>query len=197
LRDVSAAAYAKWNIVYLPRQGRVLFRTQRRPAIREVSLGRFDGSCRTPVKALDIDAALAGEVTARFGDYAPAHNRALLERTMAPLAAALPPGTVAQLADHAIARPRAPREARSCRDAGAPSVECRRRMAWRGVAKADSARLSPPSVPGRVDGQSLRTRGCIVCESLVDSEMGLQRAADPHVRQPAGPRHNQFEARAR
>ena len=65
-----------------------------------MNLEGFDGSCRSPVKMLDIDAELSGDVTARFTDYQPARNRALLAQTMAPIAARLPPGTVEQLASY-------------------------------------------------------------------------------------------------
>ena len=43
-----------------------------------MDLNQFDFSCRTPVKVLDANADLAGEVTDKFQDYTQKINRHLI-----------------------------------------------------------------------------------------------------------------------
>lgn len=89
-----------WNIVYDPARKRVWWRTRSEPRIKTVALDAFEPSCRAPVEIADVDAPLAGEARKTFRAYSDADNRALVERSLAPIASHLPPETVARLAQY-------------------------------------------------------------------------------------------------
>jgi len=78
LQRVSPGSYTKWSIVYDLRARRVHWRTLDNPKVRFVDLSGFDFSCRTPVKLLDVNGAVAGNVTHRFTDYQSERNRSLV-----------------------------------------------------------------------------------------------------------------------
>ncbi|HOX42906.1 MAG TPA: linear amide C-N hydrolase [Myxococcota bacterium] len=90
LDAVSQGDFSKWNLVYLLKAGKVVFRTSTHRPAREVALGRLDPACGTPVRMLDIQAELEGDVTGRFQDWTQAANRDLLRVTFKDLP--LPPG---------------------------------------------------------------------------------------------------------
>jgi len=58
-----------WTIVFDSKNQRIYFTTRRNPRTRWVDLRRLDFSGRTPVRMLDIQAELEGDVTDRFADY--------------------------------------------------------------------------------------------------------------------------------
>jgi penicillin V acylase-like amidase (Ntn superfamily) len=58
-----------WTIVFDGKNQRVYFTTQRNPRIRWVDLRRLDFSRRTPVRMLDVQAELEGDVTDRLAEY--------------------------------------------------------------------------------------------------------------------------------
>ena len=68
----------KWSIVYDQNNLRVHFITETNKNIRTVDLNKFDFSCRTPVRVLDANADLAGDVTDKFQDYTQKINRDLI-----------------------------------------------------------------------------------------------------------------------
>jgi choloylglycine hydrolase len=100
LDGVRVEPLSKWNIVYDPVALRVSFRTSDHPELRTVELAAFDRSCRAPVKMLDLQAALSGDVTNRFVDYQDKANERLIEQTTAPIAKSLPPGALKLLASY-------------------------------------------------------------------------------------------------
>jgi len=69
LASVAQGDHTRWSIVYDLTALEVQFRTWSHPEIRKVRLSAFDASCGSPVKVLDVNAALAGDVTTRFTDY--------------------------------------------------------------------------------------------------------------------------------
>jgi penicillin V acylase-like amidase (Ntn superfamily) len=89
-RDGPAAEYALetlrrvrqgntvWNIVYEPSASRIRFLTRAASDVRSIDLRKLDFACGTPVKVLDMNAALSGDVTGRLEDYTPEANRALV-----------------------------------------------------------------------------------------------------------------------
>lgn len=103
LDDVRQGDYTKWNIVYDPAGQRVWFRTLRAPAIKEVSLAGFGGSCREPTQMLDMNAADGGDATGRFAAWTVGANRALLTSTTRRIARHLPPGAIEQLIVYPLA----------------------------------------------------------------------------------------------
>jgi hypothetical protein len=63
-----------WSIVIDVNRARVYFRTCQGKQIKYVDLARFDFSSDTPVKMLDINARLSGDVFDYFVDYTPERN---------------------------------------------------------------------------------------------------------------------------
>jgi penicillin V acylase-like amidase (Ntn superfamily) len=59
----------RWSLVFDTKNLRINFRTILHRAIREIDFAKLDFSCKTPVKMLDINAKLSGEVTSRLEDY--------------------------------------------------------------------------------------------------------------------------------
>ena len=78
LRNVAQGMRTQWSIVYDVENLRIYFRTRRNQEIRQVDLNSFDFSCITPVKVLDINAELSGDVTDSFVDYTQQINRNLI-----------------------------------------------------------------------------------------------------------------------
>ncbi len=69
----------KWSIVYDAVDLQIYFRTFDNRKIRSINLSSFDFSCAAPVKILDINAELSGDVTKEFVDYTQQANRNLIE----------------------------------------------------------------------------------------------------------------------
>jgi choloylglycine hydrolase len=68
----------QWSIVYDIKNLRIYFRTFANQKIRYINLKSFDFSCKTPVKVLDIQTDLSGNVTNNFIDYTQQVNRKLI-----------------------------------------------------------------------------------------------------------------------
>ncbi len=100
LEAVKQGDYTKWNIVYDPVKLEVVWRTLAAPTVKRLDLKRFDPSCKSPVKMLDIDTRKAGDQTPRFANYTLEANRSLLNTTTADIKAALPPGVLWLLAGY-------------------------------------------------------------------------------------------------
>jgi len=98
LDSVSQGEHSQWNIVYAPQRLRVYFRTQTNTRIKHVDLTTFDLSCKAPVRTLDIDADLEGDVGTSFQDYRATANEDLVRRSFASIADKFPQGVVAALA---------------------------------------------------------------------------------------------------
>jgi choloylglycine hydrolase len=78
LSQVSHPVKTKWSVVYDQNNLRVHFITKTNKKIRTVDLNKFDFSCRTPVRVLDANADLAGDVTDKFQEYIQKINRDLI-----------------------------------------------------------------------------------------------------------------------
>jgi penicillin V acylase-like amidase (Ntn superfamily) len=70
----------RWRIVYDTANLSVYFRTIENDNLRYLKLSSFDFSCTTPVKALDINADLSGDVTSSFVDYTEEMGRELYKK---------------------------------------------------------------------------------------------------------------------
>jgi choloylglycine hydrolase len=64
----------QWSIVIDIKQGRVYFRTSVGRNIKYIDIASFDFSSDTPVKMLDINSDLKGDVVDYFVDYSPIRN---------------------------------------------------------------------------------------------------------------------------
>lgn len=74
-----------WNIVYLPKEGKIRFRTRQVPAIRELKVGDFDFTCKTRGYALDMNApppAAPSKFTAEFNHRILQKNSLLLPKEL-------------------------------------------------------------------------------------------------------------------
>lgn len=69
LANVAQGHITKWRILYDMRKLGVYFHTLGNQQIRYVDLKSFDFSCASPVKVLDINADLSGDVTDSFQNY--------------------------------------------------------------------------------------------------------------------------------
>jgi len=78
LESVAHDSYTQWRIVYDLKNLRVYFRTLENQSVSYFSLKSFDFSCATPVKVLDVNTVLSGDVTDKFIDYTYQINRNLI-----------------------------------------------------------------------------------------------------------------------
>jgi penicillin V acylase-like amidase (Ntn superfamily) len=81
LGNVAQKDFTQWSIVYDQKRGKVYFRTLQSPEIKSIDTQRFDYSCGTSVKMLDINVKGPGDVTAKFVDYTRRANRDLIDRS--------------------------------------------------------------------------------------------------------------------
>jgi len=75
LANVEWSMPTQWSIVYDLKKLRIHYHTIDNKQIRYVDLNSFDFSCKTPVKLLDVNAPLSGDVTKKFTDYSYERNR--------------------------------------------------------------------------------------------------------------------------
>lgn len=78
--DEADQSNSRFRIVYDTKAGVIYFRTKSTPNVRSVDFRKFDFSCGTPVKVLDVLANLEGDVTRQFQDYTWEANYALIKK---------------------------------------------------------------------------------------------------------------------
>jgi penicillin V acylase-like amidase (Ntn superfamily) len=66
----------KWSIIFDSEKREVYFQTKDSPRLKSIQLNRFDLSCNTPLKMLDVNVQSFGDVSSAFSNYD--HNRNLL-----------------------------------------------------------------------------------------------------------------------
>jgi choloylglycine hydrolase len=81
LANVAQGPYTQWSIVYDVSNLTVYFRTASHTQVKKVSLGTLDFSCATPVRMLDVNSDLSGDVAAHFVDYTTEANRDLIAKS--------------------------------------------------------------------------------------------------------------------
>lgn len=74
----SIGVTTEFSMVYNIKNFRIYFRTLENKKIRSINLNSFDFSCKSPVKILDVQADLSGDVTKKFIDYTQQINRKLI-----------------------------------------------------------------------------------------------------------------------
>jgi penicillin V acylase-like amidase (Ntn superfamily) len=79
LASVGQGEQTQWSIVYQMADLEVSFQTRGNTATRTIDLRRLDFSCDDPVRILDVNADLAGDVTGLFDPYTTEANRSLIE----------------------------------------------------------------------------------------------------------------------
>ena len=80
LEHVAQGEFTKWSIVYDIRDAAIHFRTFANGKRRSVALADCDFDCDTPVRVLDINSALSGDVAGDFVPYTYELNRSLIEK---------------------------------------------------------------------------------------------------------------------
>jgi choloylglycine hydrolase len=107
LASVAQGEFTKWSIVYDLSGLQVSFRTRGNPGTRRIDLGRLDFSCATPVRIIDIDADLSGDITDLLLPYTLEANRALVDSAFAktPFLADTPPSVLEYLAQYPESTP--------------------------------------------------------------------------------------------
>jgi penicillin V acylase-like amidase (Ntn superfamily) len=78
LDAVKAGTWTKFQTVFDIQKRRIYLKSLANPALRYFDFDRFDFSCATSSKALDVNAQLSGDVTQAFTDYTTARNEALI-----------------------------------------------------------------------------------------------------------------------
>jgi len=76
-------APTQWSIAFDVQRRRISFHTLGNEEIRYFDMNSFDFSCLTPVKVLDIQEDLSGDISGNFIDYTYEINRNLIEKTYA------------------------------------------------------------------------------------------------------------------
>jgi len=71
-----------WSIAYDIQNHRISFHTLNNGDIRYFDMNSFDFSCQTPVRVLDIQQDLSGDVSDYFIDYTSEINRDLIDKTL-------------------------------------------------------------------------------------------------------------------
>ncbi len=73
----------RWRIVYDIKNRQVHFKTHLNNQIRTVDMSRFDMSCRTPVKIIDLNGKLSGDISNRFVNYTWQTNKKYIKNAFA------------------------------------------------------------------------------------------------------------------
>jgi len=79
----------RWSITYDNRGMKIHLRTDGNARIRTIDVAKFDFSCKTPVKALNINDNLAGDVTHNFQNYDLEANMRLVKTSFGKLGSRL------------------------------------------------------------------------------------------------------------
>jgi choloylglycine hydrolase len=82
LSNLTGLLPIQWSIAYDVQHRRISFHTFKNRDIRYVDMDSFDFSCQTPVKVLDIQENLSGNVAGNFIDYTYELNRTLIGKTI-------------------------------------------------------------------------------------------------------------------
>lgn len=82
LSNLTMVTPNQWSIAYDVQHRRISFHTPENGDIRYVDMAFFDFSCQTPVRVLDIQADLSGNVVGDFIDYTYELNRTLIGKTL-------------------------------------------------------------------------------------------------------------------
>ena len=102
LRNVAQGDRTRWSIVYDLKNLEIRFRTWSHPEIRSLRLSSFDFSCSTPVRILDVNDALVGDVARRFADYTRKANLDLIAGSyhQVPFLSSVPMSEIEAIARH-------------------------------------------------------------------------------------------------
>lgn len=102
LRNVAQGAHTQWSIVYDVRNRAVHFFTNKARRVRHVNLQSFDFACAVPVKILDVNADISGDIASHFSNYTPEANRQLVMVSFqnSPFTKHIPVSALEEIAKH-------------------------------------------------------------------------------------------------
>ena len=80
LDAVKQGTWTKFQTVFDIKNRLIYFKSLKNPQLRFLSFGRFDFSCGTHSKILDINSSLSGDVTKNFYDYSTQENENLIRK---------------------------------------------------------------------------------------------------------------------
>jgi penicillin V acylase-like amidase (Ntn superfamily) len=103
LQSVASPSRNKWRLVFDITNQRFYFLTDRNQNIRYVDLSYFDYSCDTPVKILDMNSSLSGNIQSYFTEYNYDTNHALIAfvaETLAPYIGEQPEWSIDSMANY-------------------------------------------------------------------------------------------------
>jgi choloylglycine hydrolase len=83
LDDVAQGDRTCWSIVYELKDRRVHFRTRQNRRLRTLDLAGLDFRCETPVRVIDVNAPVSGDLGERLVDYTLERNRDLVRGSFA------------------------------------------------------------------------------------------------------------------
>jgi hypothetical protein len=97
---VSQGAFSQWNIVYDLKGHKLSFRTWQAKSFKDLDLAGLDFSCATPVRTLDINSRLEGDVTDQLEEYSTEANEKLIRTSLGLTRVPLPEETIKGLAGY-------------------------------------------------------------------------------------------------
>lgn len=102
LRNVAQGSHTQWSIVYDVRNLAVHFFTNQAEQVRHVNLQSFDFACASPVKILDVNADISGNIAAQFFNYTTEANRRLVMASFqsSPFTKHIPVSALEKIAKH-------------------------------------------------------------------------------------------------
>lgn len=102
LRNVAQGSHTQWSIVYDVQNLAVHFFTNQAQQVRHVNLQSFDFACASPVKILDVNADISGNIAAQFFNYTTEANRRLVMASFqsSPFTKHIPVSALEEIAKH-------------------------------------------------------------------------------------------------
>jgi choloylglycine hydrolase len=102
LRNVAQGSHTQWSIVYDVQNLAVHFLTNQAQQVRHVNLQSFDFACASPVKILDVNADISGNIASHFSNYTTAANRQLVMASFqnSPFTKHIPVSALEEIAKH-------------------------------------------------------------------------------------------------
>ena len=79
--EAVSARRTVWRIVYDNVNMKIFFHTRANPIMRTIDVTRLDFACQAPVRIIDINTQLSGDITDRFENYTRQKNRMLIENS--------------------------------------------------------------------------------------------------------------------
>ncbi|MBI4375378.1 MAG: linear amide C-N hydrolase [Elusimicrobia bacterium] len=89
---------SRWQIVYDLAQARIALRLVGQEGLQRLDAAPFDYSCSSPVKVLELDPGLSGNISGRFVDYTRALNRKIVKKGLDEAGANFPPQAIEAIA---------------------------------------------------------------------------------------------------